>query len=82
MKTVRTTVRLPLEVMRAAKRRALETGRSFTELLTDALRASLSAPSTPVVRERIRLPTYGSRGLQPGVDLDDSASLLDVMDNE
>ena len=82
MKTVLTTVRLPLEVMRAAKRRALETGRSFTELLTDALRASLSAPSTPVVRERIRLPTNGSRGLQPGVDLDDSASLLDVMDNE
>lgn len=82
MKTVRTTVRLPQEVMRAAKRRALETGRSFTDLLTDALRASLAAPATPDVRERIALPTYGSRGVRPGVDLDDSAALLELMDGE
>ena len=36
---MRTTVRLPDELMRAAKRRAQETGRSLTQLLEDALRA-------------------------------------------
>ncbi len=29
---------------------------------------------------RTPLPTYAGRGLQAGVDLDDSASLLDLMD--
>jgi hypothetical protein len=28
------------------------------------------------------LPTFAGRGLQPGVDLDDTASLLDLMDRE
>ncbi len=32
------------------------------------------APSSPPP-----LPTYGGLGLQPGVDLDDTASLLDLM---
>ena len=28
------------------------------------------------------LPTFAGRGLQPGVDLDDSASLLDLMEGD
>ena len=28
-----------------------------------------------------RLPTFAGHGLRPGVDLDDTASLLDVMDS-
>ena len=33
-----------------------------------------AAPPTP-------LPTFAGRGLMPGVDLDDSASLVDLMDD-
>jgi hypothetical protein len=33
-----------------------------------------AAPGAPAA-----LPTFGGHGLQPGVDLDDSASLLDLM---
>lgn len=66
--------------MTAAKRHALETGRTLTELIEDALRAALSQGERSAVREPIVLPTYGSEGLRPGVDLDDSAALLDLMD--
>jgi hypothetical protein len=33
-------------------------------------------------REPVALPTFGSGGLQPGVDLDDSAALLGVMEDD
>jgi hypothetical protein len=75
---MRTTVRLPDELMRAAKRRAQESGRSLTQLLEDCLRAELGQP---VRARRVSepLPTYGGEGLRPGVDLSDSSALEDLM---
>ena len=75
---MRTTVRLPDELMRAAKRRAQQTGRSLTQLLEDCLRAELRQP---VGARRVAepLPTYGGKGLHPGVDLSDSSALEDLM---
>lgn len=75
---MRTTVRLPDELMRAAKRRAQETGRSLTQLLEDALRAELRQP-TRARRVAAPLPTYRGKGLHPGVDLADSSALEDLM---
>jgi len=37
-------------------------------------------PDAARTREPVSLPTFRGDGLQPGVDLDDTASLLDVMD--
>ena len=75
---MRTTVRLPDELMRAAKRRAQETGRSLTQFLEDCLRAELQRPGrVRAVREL--LPTYAGKGVQPGVDLTDSSELDDLM---
>ncbi len=51
----------------------------MTAVIEDALRRALSTPET-AHSERPELPTFGGRGLQPGVDLDDSASLLDLME--
>lgn len=75
---MRTTVRFPDELMRAAKRRAQQTGRTLTQLLEDALRAELqrSAHSTRVAEP---LPVYGGDGLQPGVDLSDGDALEELM---
>ncbi len=42
----------------------------------ESLSRRASAPAAPPSR----LPTFGGLGLQPGVDLDDTASLLDLMD--
>ncbi|MEP7345609.1 MAG: YlcI/YnfO family protein [Gemmatimonadaceae bacterium] len=75
---MRTTVRLPDELMRAAKRRAQQTGRSLTQLLEDSLRAELKQ-SVKASRVCDPLPTYGGEGLRHGVDLSDSSALEDLM---
>ncbi|MFN8665857.1 MAG: CopG family transcriptional regulator [Gemmatimonadaceae bacterium] len=74
----RTTVRLPDDLLRAAKRRAQQTGRTLTQLLEDCLRAELRQPIEPS-RVMEPLPTYRGGGLRPGVDLSDSSALEDVM---
>jgi hypothetical protein len=75
---MRTTVRLPDTLMRAAKRRAQETGRTLTQLLEDAVRAELlQSPRSLRVAEP--LPTYRGQGLHPGVDLSDASALDDLM---
>lgn len=78
---MRTTVRLDDHLLAQAKARAAETGRTLTAVLEDALRASLarSAPATRTAR--IRLTTVKGGGVRRGVDLDDSAALLDLMDS-
>lgn len=79
---MRTTVRLPDDLMKAVKRRAVETGRTLTDIIEDALRAALAREEKGLVREPVVLPTYGTGGVLPGVDLDDAASLLDLMEGD
>ena len=75
---MRTTVRLCDELMRAAKRRAQQTGRRLTQLLEDCLRAELRQPAgARLVSDP--LPTYNGKGLNPRVDLADSSALEDLM---
>lgn len=45
-----------------------------------ALEALVQRPPAPEGRPA-SLPVYKGKGLQPGVDLDDSASLLDLMES-
>lgn len=76
----RTTVRLPDELLSAAQRHARSTGRTFTDLVADALRYELRrGADARVVCEP--LPTYNGNGLRPGVDLSDASALLDIMNN-
>lgn len=77
---MRTTIRLDDHLLAAAKRHAAETGRTLTALVADALRETLARRARPARRRRVRLPTFRGRGLQPGVDLDNSAALLDLME--
>jgi Bacterial antitoxin of type II TA system, VapB len=76
---VRTTIRLDDDLLAAAKRRAAERGTTLTAVIEDALRESL-ARRAPTKRARIELPRFCGEGVQPGVDLDDSAALRDLMD--
>jgi len=77
---MRTTIRLDDHLLKEAKAAAVASGCSFTQLVEDALRETLARRSAPVRRERVVLPTFKGAGVQPGVDLDDTASLLDLMD--
>lgn len=76
---MRTTVRLDDELLAAAKRRAAQRGVSLTSVIEDALREALARRTVPP-SEVARLPAWDGGGARPGVHLDDSASLHEVMD--
>ena len=73
-------MRLDDQLLTDAKEHAARTGRTLTALLEDALRALLALEKRPRQHRSRSLPTYGEGGLQPGVDLDNSADLHDLMD--
>ena len=80
---MRTTIRLDDVLLRQAKAAAAARGTSLNDLIADAVRAALAPrPVGGRVAERPRpqLPTFKGRGLRPGVDLDDSSALADLMD--
>ena len=77
---MRTTVRLDDELIHEVKRVAAEERTTLTALLEQALRELLARRRQARLRPREPLPTYAGRGLQPGVDLDDTAALLDLLD--
>jgi hypothetical protein len=76
---IRTTLNLDDELMRRAREVAASSGSTLTRLIEDALRQSLERRGSAAM-EPLDLPTVGGRGLQPGVDLDDSAGLLELME--
>jgi hypothetical protein len=78
---MRTTVRLDAALLRRAKRRAAETGRTLTALIEDGLRLVLGRAG-PTRRERPDLPVSGHGGTRPGVDLDNTGALYELMDGE
>lgn len=77
----RTTIRIDDELLTRAKTLAARTGRTLTAVIEDALRAALGAAQPRPRSERIEVPTYGSGGVRPGVDLDDTSALLDLMES-
>ena len=76
---MRTTINLDDALLAEAKQVAARTGRSLTAVVEDALRESLHRRH-PTTERAIELPVFGEGGMRPGVDLDDSAALLDVME--
>lgn len=81
LRCMRTTIRLDDDVLAQAKETAARTGRTLTAVIEDALRESFARAAARVKGSRPQLPTFGGRGLQAGVDLDDTAALLDLMES-
>jgi hypothetical protein len=77
---MRTTLNLDSALLAEAKRRAVETGRTLTAVIEDALRAALARRPAQPRPKPVRLPTFKGGGLQPGVDLDDTAAMLELME--
>ena len=63
----RTTVRLPDDLLIAAKERARQSGRTLTQLLEDALRAELTPHGSPL-RVAERSPAYQARENRAATD--------------
>jgi hypothetical protein len=77
---MRTTIRLDDELLAAAKVHAARTGRTLTSVIEDALRETLARQQEREEQEPVKLTTVSGKGIQPAVDLDDSAALLTLME--
>jgi len=79
--TERTTVRLPEDLVKRAKRKAAAEGRSMTALIEDGLRHVLNERGA---RPNRVLPPVSAAtgGLVHGIDLNDTAALQNMEDLE
>lgn len=73
-----TTIQLDDDLHATVKRLAAERGRTMKAIVQDALRESLTR-QLQTQRPRIELPVFHGTGVLPGVDLEDSAALLEIM---
>jgi hypothetical protein len=77
----RTTVRLDDALTEQAKREARRRGKTVTALIEQGLRIVLAQPQKPRRRRHVKIPvaTCGG-GLLPGIDLDNSAALAEILE--
>ncbi len=78
---IRTTVRLNEALLDQAKAVAEQEGSTLTALIEEGLRWAVAREDRP--RERIVLRTSSAGGeLRPGIDLNNSAQLWELLDEE
>ena len=81
--TERTTVRLPEDLLKRAKRHAAEEGRTLTSLIVDGLRMVIASDRrAPRPKRVIPRVSKASGGTLPGVDLTDLRALQEADDLE
>ena len=77
---MRTTIDVNDELLRAVKVYAAGERMTLKAAFERALRGLLAGPAADA--EAPPIPVFGGQGVQPGVDLTDSAALRDIMDAE
>lgn len=75
---MRTTVKIDDRLLVEAKTRAARSGRTLNQVVEDALREAFARREG--AGRRVDLPVFRGGRVMPGVDLDDGAALLDLMD--
>ena len=79
---MRTTVRLDDSLMHQVKREAVRRGETVTSLIEAGLRLILAQGRPDHRRKKVNLPvSHAGGGVLPGVDLNDSASLLEILES-
>jgi hypothetical protein len=73
-------LRIDDKLLADVKKLAIDTERTFTQVVEDALRLALAQRGEAKRRRPVKLHTCGGKGLQPGVDLSSNAALADLMD--
>jgi hypothetical protein len=79
---IRTTLTIDDSLLAEYKRVAADTHRTLSYVIQDALRETLARRREAASRQSVRLPVIGGGGLRPGVDLDDNARLLELLEAE
>ena len=78
---MKTTLLLNDEVHRQAKQASARLGIPLTRFIEEAIRLRISTEATRSAAPVRRLPVCKSKGgLQPGVDLDNTAEILNILD--
>lgn len=81
--TKRTTVRLPQELLKRAKRKAAAEGRTLTSLIADGLQLVIADTPRPPRPKRVLPPVSNATGgLVPGVELTDLSAIEEMDDVE
>jgi len=78
---MRTTIKIEDGLLAEAKAQAARSGRTLAAVVEDALRSSLARRGPPQQPSAARLPTFAGGPTRSGVDLDDGAALLDLMES-
>jgi hypothetical protein len=76
---VRTTITIDDHLLDEVRRRAAERRQTVSQVIEDSVRDALLRHRDEV-RAPFRVRAFSSGGYRPGVDLDDNAGLLDLMD--
>ncbi len=77
---MRTTVSIHDELLKSAKLRAKERGKTLSQLVEDGLRRELAISNEPA--KRVPIPVFrGGNGLRPGVDLSSNRALQEFLDD-
>ncbi|MBN2440778.1 MAG: hypothetical protein JXJ04_05515 [Spirochaetales bacterium] len=77
---MRTTIRIKDNLLLQAKKIALENHTTLSALVEEALQEKLLQIKHQYERKPVKIITFKGKGLQPGVDLDNSAALLEIME--
>lgn len=78
---MRTTVRLDDALLDQARREAIRRGETLTSLMELGLRLVLAQKDRRQHPSKMKLPvSQATGGLMPGIDLNDTAALLDALE--
>ena len=77
---MRTTIRIDDHLLNETKKRALEHNTSISAIIETALKNMFNQYNKYTPQGPVHLPTFNGNGLKHGVDLDDSAALLEIME--
>jgi hypothetical protein len=77
---MQTTIQLDETLLDQATRLAQDKGCDLSQFIEETLRDRITLKPTVAGQPLPRLTTVGGQGLRPGVDLDNSAALLTLME--
>lgn len=78
---MRTTIQIDDQLHEKARQYALSKGTTFAALMEEALREKLFTRPKHPASNVVRLKTVDGHGVLSGVDLDDNAALLDILES-
>lgn len=77
---MRTTINIQERALQIGKRVSQESGKSLDEVVSEALFSAYGERARSGARFQFDPPVSGEGGLAPGVDLDDTVALFDLME--